>query len=147
MTVSHNVTSQVTNKSSGLSKEQYQGNQNLSLIGDTTENSRSDKKSNGNPDYSTLGRLKKNISELGNMINEMDNEEMERLNRKYLIHVNAVKQVDERKKARSDGNINTCTDLVIRESSKIRVHDPLQMWFSVWRLRLLLFTLELIRFE
>ena len=73
-------------------------------------------------DYSTLGRLKKNISELGSMVDDMDKEEMERLNKKYLGHAMAVKQVNTGK-SYSEGNINTCTDLALfRDASKKRVN-------------------------
>ncbi|KAF2355026.1 hypothetical protein FHG87_014218 [Trinorchestia longiramus] len=67
-----------------------------------------------NGDYSTIGRLRKNIRELSSMIDDIDNEELEKLNKKYLIQASTVREMDSRR-ARSETNLLEATEEARRE--------------------------------
>ena len=101
---SYRTTSQVANQSTG----------SVDAIDNRVDNRRLVDVNGGNTDYSTLGRLRKNIRELDLMITQMDKDEMEQLNRKVLGSAATIKQLDETKASYSEGDI---TQLGITEAS------------------------------
>jgi len=75
------------------------------------------------PDYSTLGRLRKNIKELGDMIDVMDQEEADVLNKRYVVQSSSSSssKLQGNTTSYSEGNLNTCTDLALVDDCKQRV--------------------------
>lgn len=133
-TAQHFTTHRITNQSTRLDHDSYGNASQQDRDTNDTYNRNEQQSTTGyakksnvvatTTDYSTLGRLKKNINELGSMIDDMDTDEMDHLDTKYLGQARSMKHVDVRKTS-SEGNINTCTDLEIGDDSKDTV------WFGV----------------